>query len=376
MIKSWSFAKEYKSLRKNILKSIDATLKSGNIFFGNQLKQFEGNFNKLNNNKFGVAVGSGTDAILISLLALDIKAGDEVITVSNTAIPTVSAITSVGAIAKFIDIKDDYLMDEHLIEKNITRKTKAIIPVHLYGQACNMDKICYLAKKYKLKIIEDCAQAQGAKFKNKNVGTFGDAGCFSFYPTKILGAYGDGGFISVKDRILFEKVRALRFYGIDEVNKKNRFYKKYYANYHGINSRIDEIQCSILNIKIKKVNFNINKRIKLTNLYRRELKDTKLKMPIQNKDCKHVYHLFVVHHPKRDLILSELRKKNINLIINYPYPIHKMKGYSNKSIINKKLTKTEYFTKGIFSLPTYPDLDEKKLIKFTNLLKSILKKIS
>jgi len=376
MIKSWSYTNEYKSLRKNILKTIDTTLKSGNIFFGDQLKKFEKNFNKLNNNKFGVAVGSGTDAILISLMALDISAGDEVLTVSNTAIPTVSAITSVGAIAKFIDIKNDYLMDENLIEKNITKKTKAIIPVHLYGQACNMDAICYIARKYNLKVIEDCAQAQGAKFKNKNVGTFGDAGCFSFYPTKILGAYGDGGFISIKNKSLFEKVRAIRFYGIDEINKKNKFYKKYYANYHGINSRIDEIQCSILNLKIKKVNSYIKKRIQLANFYRKQLKDTDLKAPTQNKNCKHVYHLFVVYHPKRDLILTELRKKNINLIINYPYPIHRMKGYLNKSSMNKKLLKTEHFTKGIFSLPTYPDISEKKLIKFIKILKNILEKIA
>ena len=168
-------------------------------------------------------------------MALDISAGDEVLTVSNTAIPTVSAITSVGAIAKFIDIKKRIFVHK-VSEKNITKKTKAIIPVHLYGQACNMDAICYMARKYNLKVIEDCAQAQGAKFKNKNVGTFGDAGCFSFYPTKILGAYGDGGFISIKNKSLFEKVRAIRFYGIDEINKKNKFYKKYYGNYHGINS--------------------------------------------------------------------------------------------------------------------------------------------
>jgi len=372
MIKSWSYQKEYRTLRKDILKSIDKTLKSGTIFFGNQLSIFEKNFTRLNKSKFGIAVGSGTDAIQISLLALDIGAGDEVITVSNTAIPTVSAIVSVGAVPKFIDVKDDYLIDENLIEKNITKKTKAIIPVHLYGQACNMDKISYIAKKYNLKIIEDCAQAQGALFKKKNVGTFGDAGCFSFYPTKILGSYGDGGFITVKDKSIFEKIRAIRFYGIDELNKKNKFYKKYYANCHGINSRIDEIQCSILNIKLKKVDSYIKKRIEITKFYRKQFKETNLTLPMQNRNCKHVYHLFVVYHPKRNLILKKLKEKKINLIINYPYPIHKMKAYSK---FKKKLPKTENFANGIFSLPTYPELIKKDLITFTKLLKNIIKEI-
>ena len=151
---------------------------------------------KQNNLKYGIAVGSGTEALYIALLGLRIGQGDEVITVSNTAIPTVSAIKSCGAKVRFVDIGYDYLIDADKIEKYISKNTKAIIPVHLYGQACDMEKICKIAKKYKLKIIEDCAQAQGAKYKNKYVGNFGDVGCFSFYPTKILGAYGDGGFIS------------------------------------------------------------------------------------------------------------------------------------------------------------------------------------
>ena len=196
MIKAWSYIEEYKDLRKKILKSIDVALKSGQIFFGKELQKFERRFIKENKLKYGVAVGSGTDALYIALLGLGIKEGDEVITVSNTAIPTVSAIKNCGAKVRFVDIGHDYLIDANKIEKYISKNTKAIIPVHLYGQACDMEKICSIAKKYKLKVIEDCAQAQGAKFKNKYVGSFGDAGCFSFYPTKILGAYGDGGFLT------------------------------------------------------------------------------------------------------------------------------------------------------------------------------------
>ena len=205
MIKWWSYIEEYKDLRKKILQSIDKSLKSGQIFFGNELHKFEKQFVKKYNFRYGAGVGSGTEALYIALLALGIKPNDEIITVSNTAIPTVSAIRSVGAKPRFIDIGDDYLINVSKIEKKITKKTKAIIPVHLYGHACDMKKICKIAKKYKLKIIEDCAQAQGAKIENKYVGSFGDAGCFSFYPTKILGGYGDGGFISTNSNIRTSK---------------------------------------------------------------------------------------------------------------------------------------------------------------------------
>ena len=371
MIKSWSYKYEYKLLRNKILKNIDSSLRSGNIFFGSQLKSFEYNFSRNNNIPYGVAVGSGTDAILISLLAIGIKKGDEVITVSNTAIATVSAIVSAGGIPKFVDVNQDYLMNLDELEKKITKKTKAIIPVHLYGQSCKIDEICRIAKKFNIKVIEDCAQAQGAMFKNKYVGTFGDLSCFSFYPTKILGAYGDGGFVGTKNKALFNKIKQIRFYGIDELNKKNKFFKKYYANVHGINSRIDEIQCSILNLKLPFVDQYINKRRKVAKIYKEELKDTGLSLPIENKNTKHVYHLFVVYHKKRDLILKKLKKYKFSLNIQYPFPVHSMKGYRkfNKSI---SLPRTEKFSKGIFSLPLYPNITTRQVLSFVRILKKIL----
>ena len=371
MIKSWSYKYEYKLLRNKILKNIDSSLRSGNIFFGSQLKSFEYNFSRNNNIPYGVAVGSGTDAILISLLAIGIKKGDEVITVSNTAIATVSAIVSAGGIPKFVDVNQDYLMNLEELEKKITKKTKAIIPVHLYGQSCKIDKICRIAKKFNIKVIEDCAQAQGAMFKNKYVGTFGDLSCFSFYPTKILGAYGDGGFVGTKNKSLFNKIKQIRFYGIDELNKKNKFFKKYYANVHGINSRIDEIQCSILNLKLPFVDQYINKRRKVAKIYKEELKDSELSLPVENKNTKHVYHLFVVYHKKRDLILKKLKKYKFSLNIQYPFPVHSMKGYRkfNKSI---SLPRTEKFSKGIFSLPLYPNITTRQVLSFVRILKKIL----
>ena len=302
MIKSWSYKHEYTDLRKKILKSIDKSLKSGKIFFGRELDKLEKNLIKKNKFKYGLVVGSGTDAIYIALLSLGIGVNDEVITVSNTAIPTVSAIKSCGSKIRFVDIGKDYLIDVNKIENYINKKTKAIIPVHLYGQSCNMDKILRLAKKYNLKVIEDCAQAQGAKYKKKYVGNFGDAGCFSFYPTKILGGYGDGGFISTNSYELMKKMKRIRFYGIEQVDNKNKYFNKYYSNEHGINSRISEIQSSILNLKLPKVNSWIKERRRIAKIYNEELRYTSLKLPYVNENCEHVFHLYVVYHPRRDLI--------------------------------------------------------------------------
>ena len=378
MINTWSYIEEYKDYRKKILNSIDKTLKSGELFFGKQLEKFEKKFLMLNKFKYGIAVGSGTDALIIALKALNIgnNSNDEVITVSNTAIPTASAIKSAGAKVVFVDIGNDYLMNATKIEKYITKNTKAIIPVHLYGQACDMKKICEIAKKNNLKIVEDCAQAQGAKFNTRYVGSFGDLGCFSFYPTKILGGYGDGGFISTNSLKLFQKIRRMRFYGIELFDKKNKFNKKYYANENGVNSRLDEVQATILNIKLVKVKNYIRKRKKLAKLYSSKLNNTSLKLPIEKQNCQHVFHLYTVYHPKRNLIIKKLKEKNIQVKIYYPYPIHKMKAFNNMSKKKKlHLPITEKTSKGIFSLPLYPKLKYSEANKITKILKTILKTI-
>ena len=375
MIKSWSYINEYKDLKNQIISSIDRSLKSGNIFFGSEIKKFENNFLRLNKIRYGSAVGSGTEALYISLIALGIKKDDEIITVSNTAIATISAIIQVGAKPVFVDIRNDYLINPDKIEEKISNKTKAIIVVHLYGQSCDMDTIIKISKKYKLKIIEDCAQAQGATYKNKTVGTFGDLSCFSFYPTKILGCYGDGGFVGTNNKKLFIKTRLIRFYGIDTINKKNKYFNKYYSNIHGINSRLDEIQSTILNIKIKKIKKFISKRRELAKIYNNELSKTELILPKENKKNKHVYHLYVVYHRKRDLILKKLKKYNVFLSIQYPYPIHNMFGYKKFLKKDQFLPLTEKYSKGIFSLPIYPSLEKKKCVKIIKLIKKILSQI-
>ena len=239
-----------------------------------------------------------------------------------------------------------------------------------------MDKINKIAQKYKLKVIEDCAQAQGAKFNGKNVGSLGDAGCFSFYPTKILGAYGDGGFVSTNSKDLCAKIAKIRFYGIEQNNTKNKFNKKYYSNVHGINSRISEMQAAILNLKLPQVKLWIKQRRKLAKIYSQELKGTSLQLPIENVKCKHVFHLYVVYHPKRDKIIKKLKENNIQTNINYPFPIHKMKAYKNR-ILKKSnyLPMTEKIAKGVFSLPLYPKLKENKVLKITKILQKILRSI-
>ena len=371
MINFWSYKNEFKKYRPKLNRFFDQTLKKGQIFFGPNLKNFENNFINKYNSKYGIAVGSGTDALLISLMSINIKTGDEVITASNTAIPTISAIVNSGAKPILVDIKEDYLIDTDKIEKRITKKTKAIIPVHLYGKSCDMEKINKIAKKYKLEVIEDCAQSQGAKLNNKFVGTFGSLGCFSFYPTKILGGYGDGGFILTNNFKLYSKIKKIRFYGIDTVNKKNKFYNKYYSNINGLNSRLDEINSKILNFKLNKVDNYINKRRKIAEIYNKELKNTGLKLPIINDNKFDVYHLYTIYHKKRDLIMKKLLKEKIETRVIYPYPIHKMKGYAT-FFKNEKYVISEIKSKGIFSLPLYPELNIKDINIICRKLKKIL----
>lgn len=364
MINFWSYKREFKKYKNPLLKAIKKTIFSGTIFFGKQLTSFEKHFIKEYKSKYGIAVGSGTDALLISLKAIGIKNGDEVITAANTAIPTISAIINAGAKPKLVDVGQDYLIDVNKIQKEITSKTKAIIPVHLYGQTCDMEKIIKIANRNKLKIIEDCAQSQGAKFKNKYAGTFGIAGCFSFYPTKILGAYGDGGFILTNDFKYYKKIKRLRFYGIETNDNKNKFQNQYYANENGFNSRLDEIQASMLNFKLKKTKNFIKKRRELANIYLKELKKTDLKLPFENKNCLHVYHLFTVYHKNAKTLISKLTKEKIGTRVIYPFPIHIMKAYKYLKFSKIKLKNSLDYSKKIICLPLYPELksSEVKLI--------------
>ena len=376
MIKYWDYLREYRKLKREILNSVNKVFESGTLLFGQELKKFEKNFCKFNNSKYGIGVGSGTDALFIALKVLDIGKGDEVITVSNTAIPTVAAIKNTGAEVKFVDIGKDYLLDVKKIKQAINSKTKAIIPVHLFGQTCNMNEIISISKKYNLKIIEDCAQACGAMYKGQKAGSIGDIGCYSFYPTKILGAYGDGGFLTTNSKKIYEKMHRFRFYGIDTLNKNKKWSNKYYSIDHGTNSRLDEVQASILNLKLKYINFFIKRRRAVAHKYFDGIKGLDIEMPIVNKKNFHVFHIFAVYHPKRDLILRKMKLKNINLGIHYPYPIHTMQAYKNfKQDNSNRLIETEKRAKMIISLPIYPTIKNYEIENIIKNMGKILSKI-
>ncbi len=362
-IKGWDYLEEYRQEKDEIIAAIEEVLESGQLILGSKVQAFEKEYAQYCGTKYGVGVANGTDALFLALKALGIGNGDEVITVSNTAIPTVSAIVSSGAKPVFVDISEEsYLMDVSKIESVITSKTKCILPVHLFGQCADMDKINELAEHYKLFVLEDCAQSHGATYKGKKSGSMSDVSATSFYPTKILSTFGDGGMVNTDNEQLEQKLRRLRFYGAE---------KTYYAQEHGYNSRLDELHASILLRRMKHLESNIVRRRQLAKQYNDALSNTNLILPKEMEYGKHAYHLYVVRHTDRDQILKELRLQNINLGINYPWPIHTMSGYASLGYKEGDLPVTEKMAKEIFSLPMYPSLSDETQAKFIDVLKDL-----
>ena len=289
---------------------------------------------------------------------MDLKKNDEVITTSLTATGTGVSILNAGLNIKFTEIsKNSYCLDLDLIEKQITPKTKLIVIVHLYGQSCDMEKLVKICKKHKLYLIEDCAQSAGASFRGKKLGTFGDIGCYSFFPTKNLSCIGDGGAIATSNKRFFKRVKSLSQYGWD----KNRN-----AIYQGINSRLDELQSAILNIKLKNLDKDNRSRKIIANNYSKNIKNKKIVLPEKVPGSMHVYHLFVIRTKKRSKLLNLMKKNKIICGIHYKLPLHKQKifkKYKNKLIL------TDQISKEIVSIPIYPGLSMKyqsKVIKVLN----------
>ncbi len=318
---------EYENLYKSNLiffeefkKSFDETLNSGWFILGKNVERFEKDFAAYHNAEHCFGVASGLDALLLSLKAFDFEKGSEVIVPSNTYIATILSILHAGL--KPVLVEPDiatYNIDPLKIEESINSKTKAIMIVHLYGKSCAMDEIITLCKKYNLKLIEDCAQSHGAKYKDKLTGTFGEFGAFSFYPTKNLGALGDAGAITTNDESLAVKIKRLRNYGSDV---------KYYNEVVGYNSRLDEVQAGFLRIKLKRLDeINEHKR-KLANIYLDNLKSEFIK-PVVDKDYFDVYHIFSVRHSKRDKLREYLLKNEIKTDIHYPVAPHKQTAMKN-----------------------------------------------
>lgn len=372
MIKNWSYSEEYSSLKKKILKKIDNVFKSNELLFGKELKNFEKSFSKKYKYNYCIGVANGTDALKLSLRALNLEKNSEVILPANTAIPTISAIIDSGLKPKFADVGDDFLLDCNKLENYINKKTKVIIPVHLYGQACDMNKILKISKKYNIYIIEDCAQAQGAKYQGQYVGSFGISGCFSFYPTKILGAYGDGGLISTNNFRFYTKILRLRYYGMEKKDSQNKWFGKYYAIENGTNSRLSEVQAGILNIKLPYVDRWIRQRRSIARYYDENIKNKIIVKPISDEKNYHAYHLYVISLPNRDKILRIMNKQKIQINIQYPYPLHKMQAYK-KYVCNNCdcLSNSEKKSDEIMSLPMYPNLKIKDIKKIVKILNSI-----
>ena len=350
-IKVWDYLEEYKDERDEILSAVDRVFQSGTLILGDSVRNFESEFSDYCGAKYGIGVDNATNAIFLALKSLNIGEGDEVITVSNTAVPTVSAIVQAGATPRFIDIEASTgLMDVSLLKDTITDKTRCIIPVHLFGQSVDMTNLLNITQKLGLQVIEDCSQAHGASHFDKKVGSMGDMGVFSFYPTKTLGGYGDGGMITTNNSSLNDRLRSLRFYGMKGT---------YYAEETGYNSRLDEVHAEILRTKLKRLDGYIERRCLLARRYNEFLSNSPLELLEENTGNQNVYYVYVVKHPDRDNIIAKLKERDIIVNISYPDPIHTMRGYAYLGGKEGDLPVTEKMAEQIFSLPIYPLFKEK-----------------
>lgn len=349
----WGYLREYAETKGELLQAVTEVFESGTLILGQKGRDFEQAYSDYIGVKYGVGCDNGTNAIFLALRALGIGSGDEVITVSNTAIPTVSAIVTTGATPVFIDIDHKtYLMDVTRLEAAITPRTKAILPVHLYGQCVDMDPLLDIAKAHHLYVIEDCAQSHGAVYKGRKAGSMGTVSTTSFYPTKILGGYGDGGMVNTNDEALAQRLRRLRFYGTEGT---------YYATEHGYNSRLDEIQAAILLTKLPRIERYIARRREIAAMYQEGLAGSGLILPQEAAYGRHAYYLYVVRHPRRDAIIEGLRAHNIHVNISYPWPIHTMTAYQHLGWKTGDLPETEAAAREIFSLPMFPSLTDEEV---------------
>jgi dTDP-4-amino-4,6-dideoxygalactose transaminase len=349
MIKNWSYLEEYERDQSRILELVDRVLSSGRLILGPEGSAFESNFAAYCGAGYGVGVNSGTDALFLALRALGIGAGDEVITVANTAVPTVAAIRATGARPVFADVEEDtFLINVGTIEPLITPRTRGILPVHLFGQAVDMDPLLAIAGQGGLSVVEDCAQAAGALYRGRRVGSFGDIGAFSFYPTKVLGGFGDGGMAMTNNSRHNTKLRRLRFYGMDEA---------YYSEEEGYNSRLDEIQAALLNYKLQTLDESVRKRQAIAAIYSSGLAGTgDIAVPVVRKDRSHQFYVYTIKTDYRDELMGYLRNQYIEARINYPTPIHLMRGYAALGYGPGDLPVTERLAGRILSLPLYPEL--------------------
>jgi aminotransferase EvaB len=365
----WDYLPEYEKERLDILDAVETVFESGQLVLGKSVRGFEEEFAAYHGVGHCIGVDNGTNAIKLALEALGVGRGDEVITVSNTAAPTVVAIDSVGATPVFVDVReDDYLMDTRQVADAITSRTRALLPVHLYGQCVEMAPLEQLAAQHGLAILEDCAQAHGARHHGRLAGTIGHAAAFSFYPTKVLGAYGDGGAVVTRSEDIDRNMRKLRYYGMEEVY--------YVVQTPGHNSRLDEVQAEILRRKLRMLDEYIAGRRAVARRYVDGLGDLTgpggLVLPSLAAGNDHVHYLYVVRHPRRDEIIERLRTYDISLNISYPWPVHTMTGFQKLGYTTGSLPVTEKLAGQIFSLPMYPSLPQDLQHKVIGALRDVL----
>jgi dTDP-4-amino-4,6-dideoxygalactose transaminase len=337
--------------RDRIIEAVASVIDSGSYILGKEVTSIEQALASRLGTSGSVGVGCGTDALVLGLLAAGVGPGDEVVTVSHTAGATVAAIQMIGAVPVLVDIAPDtYCMDAHQLEGAIGPRSRAILPVHLYGHPADVSGIGALARRFDIPVVEDCAQAQDATVDGRPVGTIGDVGCFSFYPTKMLGALGDGGMVTSVRADLLDRLRWLRTYGWKV--------PQYSELSGGRCSRLDEIQAAILRVKLDRLDQDVQRRRAIAERYRSGLSGLPLTLPSERPGCRHVYHLYVVRTDRRDALARHLNRDGISTGVHYPYPVHRQSGLANGSRVVGSLETTETVVREILSLPIYPSLSD------------------
>jgi dTDP-4-amino-4,6-dideoxygalactose transaminase len=347
-----SLGLQHKNIKASILESIGKLLDSGQFILGDETKLFEKNFAELCGTKYALGVGNGTDALFLSMLALGIGKGDEVITAPNSFLASASAVALIGATPVFADVLPDFNLDPAKVEKAINSKTKAIIAVHLTGRPAPMDELLALAKKHNIQVIEDAAQAVGAQYKNKYVGSMGITGCFSLHPLKNLSACGDAGVITTNNEKIYQQLVKARNHGLKSRDE---------CEFWSYNSRIDNLQAAILNIKIKELRKWNERRREIASIYQNKLKDLDMILPHDKPYEKAVYHTFIIQTQNRNELQKFLLEKGIETKIHYPIAIHMQEAAQSLRYKRGSFPVTEKQTETILSLPVYPELSNEQV---------------
>ena len=345
----------YLARKAEIDEAINRTLKSGKFILGEEVSLSEHEFSEYLGVFSALGVANGTDAITLGLLSGGIQPGDEVITVSHTASATVAAIERSGGVAVFVDIEPaTFTMNPDQLDAALSPRTKAIVPVHMYGHPTDMIRVCRFAETHGLDVVEDCAQSHGASIGGRMTGAWGEVGAFSFYPTKNLGALGDGGMLSGQNLERLDRARLVREYGWKE---------RYVSSVPGMNSRLDDIQAAVVRVKLAYLDQDNHTRKRLADLYRNELGGRDLVLPVQRTECSHVYHQFVVRIQNRDALREHMESHGIIASVLYPVPVHLQPAYRKCRVSSAGLVETERAADQILCLPIYPELTEKAVAR-------------